>query len=102
MIFLAATGEMCFGFFNGSCKTNNARDILSTTAQATLLTTANTERMQRDAVREIESPDAFRTATFRSVQGQEVNAEASDIDVEKVESLRGVRMEVKGRSDSLL
>lgn len=92
---------MRFSLRSGGGKTDNARDIFSAGTQTAFLATTGNERLERDVMSDIESTDTFGAAALSSADSEQINAEASDIQVKQSECLGSVGMEKKREFDSL-
>ena len=94
------SAEVALGISSGDREANHAGDVLGATAETAFLTAAESERLQGDAVGLIESADTFGAATFGGVDGEQINAEAGDVQIQQAESLGGVGVEVERSSEA--
>ena len=95
LIELTVSAEVALGISSGDREANHAGDVLGAAAETAFLTAAEGERLQGDAVGLIESADAFGSAALGGVDGEQVNAETGDVQVQQTESLGGVGVEVE-------
>lgn len=95
MVEFAVGAEMLLGIGGSDGESDYAWDVLGAAAETALLAAAESERLQGDAVGLVESADAFGAAAFGSVDGEQINAEAGDVQVQQTESLGGVGVEVE-------
>ena len=95
LIELTVSAEVALSISGGNGEANHAGDVLGAAAETAFLAAAESERLQGDAVGLIESADTFGAAAFGGVDGEQVNTETGDVQVQQTESLGGVGVEVE-------
>ena len=89
-------GEVLVGFSDSSGEADEGGEVFGAGAEAVFLAAADDDGPELDLVTGPEGSDAFGAVDFGGTEGEEVDAETVDFDVEQAETLGGVAVEEEG------